>query len=96
MADPALCAVIDRLESAQTAAATRQSLAIDYFIRDEDDRRLWRHSVNLAGEPHPKLVVPEAGRGPLLRRFHHACHRGADVLFKEVSENYYWDNMVIT
>ena len=58
-----------------------------------DGDRLWRMGVNLEGEVHNKLVVPTACVGPLLRRFHHACHRGHEPLREMVEEHYWWTTL---
>ena len=45
------------------------------------------------GEARDLLVVPQIGRGALLRQYHMVCHRGGGPLYDEISRQYWWSDM---
>ena len=87
LSDPRVHHIIKQLESTATSAATRAALSVNYTVRDG---KLWRWSTNSSGEPVELLVVPQSGRGPLLRRLHALCHRGHEPLYHHVRNMYWW------
>ena len=85
--DPQLGLVITRLESGNLSKRLRYALNRLWEI---DNGLLHRLAIDTSGEPGRRLAVPDADRGPLMRRFHAECHRGGDPLFESVSEYYWW------
>lgn len=84
--------IIERLESDTTSPALKATLLCTWQLRGG---LLTRLSVDTNGECSERLVVPEQGRGPLLRRFHHLCHRGHEPLYNQLKASYYWKNMEV-
>lgn len=85
--DPNQASIIEKLESNRPPSATQNYLRCSWIMRDG---LLRRTSVNNLGESCDRLVVPAQGRGPLMRHFHHLCHRSHLPLFKAISA---WPNM---
>ena len=85
--DPQLGLVITRLESGNLSKRLRSALNRLWEI---DNGLLHRLAIDTSGEPGRRLAVPDADRGPLMRRFHAECHRGGEPLFESVSEYYWW------
>ena len=85
--DPQLGLVLTRLESGNLSKRLRSALNRLWVI---DNGLLYRLAIDTSGEPGRRLAVPDADRGPLMRRFHAECHRGGDPLFESVSEYYWW------
>ena len=88
--DPHLNLIIRKLESEHTAKTDLKGLKMNWIM---DGDRLWRLATTLDGEPTNRLAIPLQGRGPLLRNYHHKCHRGGDPLYREMAEHFYWPNM---
>ena len=77
--DPQLGLVITRLESGNLSKRLRSALNRLWEI---DNGLLHRLAIDTSGEPGRRLAVPDADRGPLMRRFHAECHRGGDPLLQ--------------
>lgn len=89
LCDPSLAFIVRKLEGS-ASSADKASLERAWTMKGG---LLCRLGVGSDGEVTHRIAVPQPDRGPLMRRFHHACHRGHEPLWHALSMDYYWPRM---